>query len=89
MTVRVAIGDRAEAQVLRIDRWWIGNRASARDLFHQEFLACLTLLESSPDIGQPQRHRTLPGLRLECGPAQEAAACVSRGRTGRPVDART
>lgn len=63
MTVRVSIGDRAEAQARQIDRWWIANRPAARDLFHEEFLACLSLLRSSPDIGQPQRHRKLPGLR--------------------------
>lgn len=63
VTLRVSIGDRAEAQARQIDRWWIANRPAARDLFHEEFLACVSLLRSSPDIGQPQRHRKLPGLR--------------------------
>lgn len=63
MTVRLSIGDRAEVHVREIDRWWVANRPSAPNLFHDEFLASLGLLRSAPEIGQPQRHRRLHGLR--------------------------
>ncbi|MBI4862268.1 MAG: type II toxin-antitoxin system RelE/ParE family toxin [Candidatus Riflebacteria bacterium] len=63
MTTRVSIGDRAEAQIVQIDRWWKANRPAAPDLFHHEVLGCLGLLRATPEIGHPERHRRIPGLR--------------------------
>lgn len=47
----VVVVDIAEAQLIEIDAWWLGNRSSSPTLVIDEFERCVSLLESNPDIG--------------------------------------
>jgi plasmid stabilization system protein ParE len=53
----------AEDQLREIDEWWSTNRRDASTLVVDEFERCMTLLESSPDIGTGFRRTTIPGVR--------------------------
>ena len=55
----VVIVDLAEAQLLEIVEWWVANRPAAPDLVLEEFERCLTLLESTPDVGTPYQRASV------------------------------
>ena len=59
----VAIVDVAEAQLLEIVEWWETNRRAAPDLVLEEFERCVTLLESTPDVGTGFHRTPIPGVR--------------------------
>jgi len=60
-SVVIVVG--AQEQLGEIVEWWRANRPTAPTLALDEFERCVTLLESSPDIG-PRFHRTrVPGVR--------------------------
>jgi plasmid stabilization system protein ParE len=53
----------AEEQLREFVEWWSANRPAAPTLVLEEFERCVTLLESSPDLG-PRFHRSsVPGVR--------------------------
>src|SRR6185503_4423949 len=59
----VVIVVEAQEQLREIVEWWSANRPAAPTLALEEFERCVTLLESSPDIG-PKFHRSrVPGVR--------------------------
>lgn len=58
----VVVVDVAEAQLLEIVAWWSANRRAAPDLVLEEFERCVTLLESTPDVGISFR-TSIPGVR--------------------------
>lgn len=59
----VVIVDVAEAQLLEIVEWWSANRRAAPDLVLEEFERCVTLLESTPDVGTSFHRTPVPGVR--------------------------
>jgi plasmid stabilization system protein ParE len=59
----VVVVDEAEEQLREINEWWIANRRAAATLVIDEFERCVTLLESSPDIGTRFHRTTVPGVR--------------------------
>jgi plasmid stabilization system protein ParE len=59
----IVVVDEAEAQLREIDAWWIANRPAAPTLFVDEFERCITLLDSSPDIGTSFHRTSIPGVR--------------------------
>lgn len=63
MSLRIRHRPEAERHVRRAHAWWNENREASPDLFISEFDDCLRLLEQTPDIGRPYKHRKIPGLR--------------------------
>lgn len=59
----VVIVDVAEAQLREIVAWWTANRPAAPDLVLDELERCVTLLQSTPDVGTPFRRTAVPGVR--------------------------
>ena len=59
----VVVVDEADAQLREIVEWWVANRQAAPTLVIDEFERCVTLLESSPDIGTGFHRTTVPGVR--------------------------
>ena len=62
MTTVVVVDD-AEEQLGEIHEWWVVNRTSAPTLVLDEFERCVSLLESSPDIGTRFHRSRVPGVR--------------------------
>jgi plasmid stabilization system protein ParE len=60
---RVIVAPRAIAQVEQIAAWWQANRATAPDLFVEEFVAALKRLAVAPKSGAPYRRGPLSRLR--------------------------
>lgn len=63
MKVRVSVADEAKKQADKIDAWWIKNRPAAPDIFWDEFIEALTILEKRPNAGVPVRRVGVQGLR--------------------------
>ena len=59
----VVVVDEADAQLREVVEWWVANRQAAPTLVIDEFERCVTLLESSPDIGTGFHRTTVPGVR--------------------------
>lgn len=53
----VVLVDAAEEQLREIDAWWRRNRPAAPTLVIDELARCVSLLESSPELGV-RFHRT-------------------------------
>jgi plasmid stabilization system protein ParE len=62
MTTVVVVGE-AEQHLRDIVEWWLENRRAAPMLVLGEFERCVSLLESSPDIGAPFHRTQVPGVR--------------------------
>ncbi len=54
---------RARRQAAEAEDWWRRNRTASPDLFFEEFLKTLDLLEDTPDMGSPVPRKQMPGLR--------------------------
>jgi plasmid stabilization system protein ParE len=54
---------RADRRIAEAAKWWWDNRSAAPDLFIREFIDATLTLSRTPEIGTPQRHRTISGLR--------------------------
>jgi plasmid stabilization system protein ParE len=59
----IVVVDEAEQQLRDIDDWWRENRREAPTLVIDEFERCMTLLASSPDIGNGFHRTAIPGVR--------------------------
>ena len=55
MSYRVQVSDEARRQILEIDSWWTADRSSAPDLFWQELMRAMSLLEAMPLAGKVYR----------------------------------
>ena len=62
MTTVVVVDDAGE-QLGEIHSWWAANRTSAPTLVLDEFERCVSLLESSPDLGTRFHRSRVPGVR--------------------------
>jgi len=60
---QVVLTPEAQGDARRIDDWWRANRPAARGLFTEELSAALAMLEATPEIGRPYRHRIVSTLR--------------------------
>ena len=47
----VVVVDRAEAQLVEIDAWWVAHRSSSPTLVIDEFERCVSLLEIRQPTG--------------------------------------
>jgi plasmid stabilization system protein ParE len=63
MSTTVIIIAEAEEQVRAIHRWWHENHGMEPRAFLDEFARATELLSAAPDIGQPFRRATRPGVR--------------------------
>ncbi|HWO22684.1 MAG TPA: type II toxin-antitoxin system RelE/ParE family toxin [Kofleriaceae bacterium] len=59
----VVMVDSAEEQLAEINEWWRRNRRAAPTLVIDELARCVSLLESSPDIGVRFHRTAVPGVR--------------------------
>ena len=59
----VVVVDEAEEQLHESIEWWIANRTAAPTLVFDEFERCVSLLESTPDIGLRFHRTPVPGVR--------------------------
>ena len=62
MTTVVIVAE-AEQQLGEILEWWTENRPAAPMLLLDEFERCVSLLESSPDVGVRFHRTPVPGVR--------------------------
>jgi len=59
----VVVVDEAQQQVREIVEWWIANRTAAPTLALDELEHCVSLLESTPDVGLRFHRTSVPGVR--------------------------
>lgn len=53
----------AEQQLLEIAEWWMAHREASPLLLSEELERCLSLLETSPDVGARFHRAHIPGVR--------------------------
>jgi plasmid stabilization system protein ParE len=61
--ITVVVVDAAEEQLREIGEWWMANREASPLLLMDEFERCVSLLESSPDVGVRFHRSSVPGVR--------------------------
>lgn len=59
MKRQVVLTPEAQDDPRRIDDWWRANRPAATGLFTEELSAALAMLEATPEIERPYRHRVV------------------------------
>ncbi len=59
--ITVVIVDSAEEQLREIGEWWMVHREANPSLVMDEFERCVSLLESSPDMGARFHRSRVPG----------------------------
>jgi plasmid stabilization system protein ParE len=59
----VVVVETAEQQLREIVAWWKENRLAAPDLVLREFVRCIRLLETAPDVGPRFRRTEVVGVR--------------------------
>jgi plasmid stabilization system protein ParE len=59
----VVLVNRAIQQLREIDAWWRDHRPDAATLVADEFERCLTLLESTPELGSRFQRTSVVGVR--------------------------
>jgi plasmid stabilization system protein ParE len=62
VTLPVRTTPEADAQILEIDRWWRGNRASP-NLFLDELTAAFNVVGDAPYLGRHYQQSPIPGTR--------------------------
>lgn len=63
MKVALYTTPEAETQILQIDDWWRKNRPVSPDLFLDELIEALAILETVPLVGRPYRQSPVRGAR--------------------------